>query len=586
MRRVALTLAVVTLSLTALSGQDRRPTPNGPSAPARRLALVIGNDTYAGSPLRNARNDARAMERALRGLSFEVTVLEDGTRSSMLATVLAFSQRVLSTDVAVIFYAGHGQQVESVNYLIPVDYQGRSEDELRAYAVSSDEMTRALRRAGVGVLVLDACRDNPYSGSRSGGRGLAPLQVPGLLVAFSASAGQTAGDSPGATNSVYTTELLQVLGTPGLSLLATFNEVGRRVRGKTDRRQSPAYYTELDDDPILRPAAAAPAPAPASTAASPADLVLRAELELWDAIKNSTNAALFADYVKRYPNGQFRAVAETRVPRLAMETIEERLARHDLETAAAARSEGTARISRVDARPMAWIPPGTFQMGSPNSQANRGTDETLHRVDIGEGFWMDTTEVTNAAYQRFVQDQPSWSRSRLDPITGDGDYLKHWSGDRPPSGKGDHPVTWVSWFGARAFCSWAGKRLLTEAEWEYAARAGTKTAYWWGDAFDGTRANNNRRGAEPVGRGRRVNQWRLADVAGNVWEWTSTRMLTYPYRTDDGREDQIVRADDRRVLRGGSAYNPPQNLRSAYRFSSDPRGTYAFGGFRCVQSGQ
>lgn len=209
-------------------------------APSRRLALVIGNDTYVGSPLLNARNDARAVAQKLRGLSFDVTTLEDGNRSGIGAAVLAFSRRLTESDLALVFYAGHGVQVEGVNYLIPVDFTGRSEDEVRLNAVSADELTRMLRRARVGVLVLDACRNNPYSAQRSGSRGLAQLEAQGLLVAFATGAGQTADDAAGASNGVFTAELMQVLGDPGRGLRETFFEVQRRVQARTQGRQFPA----------------------------------------------------------------------------------------------------------------------------------------------------------------------------------------------------------------------------------------------------------------------------------------------------------------------------------------------------------
>jgi formylglycine-generating enzyme required for sulfatase activity len=247
---------------------------------------------------------------------------------------------------------------------------------------------------------------------------------------------------------------------------------------------------------------------------------------------------------------------------------------------------GSLSVSPIDARSMAWVPPGTFQMGSPVSEAGREGDESLHRVTIGSGFWMDTHEVTNAAFQRFTKDDPTWSlaqsRSRLD--TFDGDYLRGWDNDEPPQGKADHPVVAVTWAAAGAYCAWAGKRLPTEAEWEYAARAGTTTAYWWGDAFDATRANRSGAGTEPVGHALRVNPWGLADMAGNVWEWTSSRYQPYPYRADDEREDPGPGGDGRRVLRGGAWVIGPAYFRSADRFKYTPRIASDFVGFRCVEN--
>lgn len=246
---------------------------------------------------------------------------------------------------------------------------------------------------------------------------------------------------------------------------------------------------------------------------------------------------------------------------------------------------GTLRTASIDGRTTAWIPPGTFQMGSPMTETGRDAAETLHPVTIGSGFWMDTTEVTNAAYLRFVQAQTEWSNARLQSDQYDGTYLRDWKNELPPPGRNDYPVTAVTWFAAQAYCKWAGKRLPTEAEWEYAARAGTTTAYWWGDGFDGAKANRNGRATEPVGQSSRVNQWGLADMAGNLWEWTSSWHQPYPYRPDDGRESLERGGDGRRVLRGGSWVIDPPYLRSADRFKYNPRITSDYVGFRCVQSG-
>lgn len=243
---------------------------------------------------------------------------------------------------------------------------------------------------------------------------------------------------------------------------------------------------------------------------------------------------------------------------------------------------GTLRRFPADDRPMAWIPGGMFRMGSLESEAGRDPGETPHVVVIETGFWMDTHEVTNAAFRRFVGDQLQWSKARVQPDTYDGDYLTGWAGIHLPRGKEDHPVTGVTWTAAGAFCAWAGKRLPTEAEWEYAARAGSTTAYWWGDAFDPTRANRNEQGTEPVGNPSRVNPWGLADMAGNVWEWTSSRYQPYPYQRADGREDPGPGGDGRRILRGGSWVILPEYLRSADRFKYSPRIASDYVGFRCA----
>ena len=244
---------------------------------------------------------------------------------------------------------------------------------------------------------------------------------------------------------------------------------------------------------------------------------------------------------------------------------------------------GTLRRATIDGRMAAWIPPGAFDMGSPVSENDRMATETLHRVSIDTGFWMDTTEVTNAAFHQFIQAVPKWwyLNGGADYV---GRYLRGWDNKLPPPNKETFPVTSVPWLAASAYCNWAGKRLPTEAEWKYAARAGTSTAYWWGDAYDATRANGSQHEVEIVGQPAHTNPWGLTDMSGNLWEWTSSAYWPYPYRSKDGREDPRLEGDARRVVRGGSWMIGAPSLRSADRFAFNPRIASEYIGFRCLQS--
>jgi len=237
-----------------------------------------------------------------------------------------------------------------------------------------------------------------------------------------------------------------------------------------------------------------------------------------------------------------------------------------------------------DGRETVCIPPGTFLMGSPEHETRRGRDEPQHTVTIEQAFWIDVTEVTVEAYARFLADNPAWRRGGLDARFQDHGYLTHWPFDSS-SAAGRLPVGEVSWYAARAFCAWAGKRLPTEAEWEYAARAGTTTSYWWGEEFDPSRTNRNGRGVEPVGAERRTNQWGLSDMLGNVEEWVSSAYVPYPVRPNDGRDDPAMRG--MRVARGGSyvsnaAYDVG-SLRAAARARVPPVMCVESIGFRCAR---
>jgi len=244
-------------------------------------------------------------------------------------------------------------------------------------------------------------------------------------------------------------------------------------------------------------------------------------------------------------------------------------------------SPGMIWRSPIDGREMAWIPPGSFLMGSPKSEAGRDSDEAQHIARVERGFWMDVTPVTNEAYRKFVLAEPKWQKGTIGRQYYHPDYLKDWSGNDFPAGMANHAVIYVNWYSARAHAEWAGKRLPTEAEWEYACRAGTKTAYWWGDSFNGGRANNNQQGTVALKDERHRNPWNLYDMSGDVWEWTSSLYMPYPYRGDDGREDP--QSAGVRALRGGSWHNYPRYLRSAYRYRANPESCLNTSGFRCVQ---
>ena len=169
---------------------------------------------------------------------------------------------------------------------------------------------------------------------------------------------------------------------------------------------------------------------------------------------------------------------------------------------------------------MVLIPAGEFQMGSNDPEADND-EQPVHTVSV-DAFFMDEHEVTNLEYKKFVLANPRWSKGGIDARFYSGSYLKHWNGNDYPSGKANHPVTYVSWYGAMAYAGSVGKRLPTEAEWEYAARGGMAgKKYPWGDVIDSGKANYTDSGigdTTPAGE-YPPNGYGLYDMAGNVWEW-------------------------------------------------------------------
>ena len=234
---------------------------------------------------------------------------------------------------------------------------------------------------------------------------------------------------------------------------------------------------------------------------------------------------------------------------------------------------------------MVWIPAGSFRMGSPTSESGRDSDEGPVRTVSLDGFWMGATEVTNGQYQAFLRDS-GYDGAR----EADSDYLKHIRGDNNMPTGDDYPIVWVSWHNAQAFCAWLSRKtgksytLPTEAQWEYACRAGSTTRFSFGDsdsdlgAYGWYSGNSNRR-THPVGT-KRPNGWGLYDMHGNVWEWCLDWFGDYPSTPQTNPTGPNTGSN--RVLRGGSWHDYPHYCRSARRSWFSPAFTSLSSGFRVV----
>ncbi len=220
-----------------------------------RVALVIGNSAYIRhAALANPVNDAKLMADRLKAQGFEVFAAYDAGQRDMKRAVQSFaaSLRERGKDaVAFIFYAGHGVQVKGENYLIPVDEHIASEADVDIDAVSLSSIMSMLEntQTRLAIVVLDACRDNPFGYARGGLRGLARVDAPsGSLVAFSTAPGKAALDGPDGVNSYYTAALAQAMADPGLKIEEVFKKVRIAVREKTKGEQTPWESTSLTGD--------------------------------------------------------------------------------------------------------------------------------------------------------------------------------------------------------------------------------------------------------------------------------------------------------------------------------------------------
>ena len=221
-----------------------------------RIALVIGNGAYNESPLRNPVNDAKAMADVLKAVDFAVNLLTDANRKQIRAAIRKFGEHLQKSGVGLFYFAGHGVQVNGKNYLIPVSAEIHDEDEVEDEAVNVGSVLRKMDKAKnrVNILILDACRSNPYERSfRSMNRGLAMIDAPrGTLIEYSTSPGMVADDGTEA-NSPYTGELLNHIPLEGVEVERVFKGVRGAVIEKTGGRQVPWEASSLVGDFYFRP---------------------------------------------------------------------------------------------------------------------------------------------------------------------------------------------------------------------------------------------------------------------------------------------------------------------------------------------
>ena len=247
-----------------------------PLAAREKFALVIGNAAYTTiSRLRNPVNDANDMAAALESLGWTVEKVLDGDRARMENAAVRLKARLSGArdSYGLLFYAGHGVQSNGENYLIPVDANIPAESYLRDQTVPLRAILGDLNNAGnaLNVIIIDACRDNPFawSGSRSvASRGLSAVSVQPTdsIVVYATGAGSVASDGTG-RNGLFTAHLLRHIKTPGISVDDLFKRTGADVREASAKKQIPAVYSQFFGTAYLGAAGTGPAPAPAPSPA-------------------------------------------------------------------------------------------------------------------------------------------------------------------------------------------------------------------------------------------------------------------------------------------------------------------------------
>ncbi len=263
-RRLCVGLALASIGVPCLAAHPATSTPaSAASAMAgeRKVALVIGNSAYRVGVLKNPVHDAQAVAATLRTLGFEVSLRENTSLRDLIESFRQFSLNTRLASVRVVYYAGHGLQLKGRNYLLPVDTEIRGEDEVVAKSADLNELLDRLgnTKQGINIVILDACRNNPFSGVEFVGpdgrrlkfrgatpAGLAPVEAPlGSMIAFSTAPGGVALDNPSEKNSLYTKHLLTSMRSPGLPIELLFKQVRLGVARETGRVQVPWESSSL-----------------------------------------------------------------------------------------------------------------------------------------------------------------------------------------------------------------------------------------------------------------------------------------------------------------------------------------------------
>ena len=490
---------------------------------AGRVALVVGNGDYAAiGALPNPGNDAADVSAALGRLGFDVTTVRDADLASMNEALRLFARDSAGADVALVFYAGHGLEVDGVNYLVPVDARLERDTDVEYEALALDRVLRATSGASLRVVILDACRDNPLARSmrrtgatRSISRGSFGELDEGLLgdetlVAYAAAAGTTAADGTG-RNSPYTAALLSYLERP-LEIGILFREVRARVLESTDGEQRPHEYASLLGEHYL---GGASEPVTVTAVDSVSGAALTQETVFWQSIAGSENPADFEAYLAQFPAGVFARLARNRMAELGAGAgdppIVERPRPGGATRPSADRPVPPTRGREFrdcdDCPEMVVVPAGRFRMGCVSGSDGCWDDERpVHDVEVAS-FALSKYEVTRGQFAVFAAATAHEARGcgvyawqvrsfARDRWEWEDDARASW---REPGfdQRENEPVTCVSWEDAQAYVRWLSAetgedyRLPSEAEWEYAARAGTTTRFYWGTSASEHCAHGN-----------------------------------------------------------------------------------------------
>jgi formylglycine-generating enzyme required for sulfatase activity len=514
-----------------------------------KVALLVGVGAYPASTglgrlQFSATADISGLETELRNQHYYVVALRDSEakRPAIREKLRDLSALVKADGGTILFYfSGHGGAgSDGANYLAAYETPSSQLAE-EGFAVAEVERLLRESRAQRQIMLIDACRNVPPQP----GVNKAPAPSPrfaaiglgaGIEALFSTAPGGTSYEDPSLGHGVFTHFVIKALKgeAAGPEGAVTFDDLKRYVQtavrdhGSRTRNIQIPYAKGDSTGEILVALTKAPEPV------TPQPTV-DAATESWNQIKNSQNPEDFDQFAALFPTSPLAASAKLRAASLR------RAAPGPSTTPPPPADTHEPKVNPKDGLTYVWIPPGTFQMGcSPGVTECYPDEKPAKQVRIANGFWMGETAVTQAAYQ-------------------------HVTGKSPSRFKGPRlPVEQVDWNEAKSYCSAIGGRLPTEAEWEYAARAGT-SGETYGNVDDiAWYDKNSGNTTHPVGQ-KKPNAYGLFDMLGNVWQWTADSY-----------------GSTAKWLRGGSWDYLPVDVRVSLRYWNGPEVRYINVGFRCV----
>ena len=547
-----------------------------------RKALVIGNSAYGGGAdlLSIPINDAQLIDTTLRQYGFSVSKVTDANKQTMKQSIESFSKGIASEDEVVFYYSGHGVQVNGINYLMPLNHNITKEADCEYEAIDTGWVLSSLDKAAVAIIVLDACRNNPFLKNRSASvKGLAAMHTNNnrQYIIYATESGQEAQNGTG-MHSPFVESLVKQINQQDKKVEDLMKDVKKDVLAKTNGIQSPtAYGILIDDFYFKRPAVATAAPSQESKSKPVSSSKI-----------TKGTLRVTADYDgKLYQDGMvlsdLKMGKEVTINNMPAGTYEFRSAIGNTSLEASFTHAKTPadlyfRVRKLDPVELVMVEGGSFVMG--DAYGNDDNSQ-LHRVTLST-YYIGKYEITNKQYEDVMLNKLYEPDKNLFPVSGKTWFnaisfcnrLSKLENLKPcySINSETDPSKWD--LKGTVICDWSasGYRLPTEAEWEFAARGGKKSkGYQYSGSDDLSKVGHYgfRSGVQKVGI-KTANELNIYDMSGNVWEWCWDGYDKSYYNSSPDQDPRGPGSGTQRVLRGGSWYGNDDSCRVSFRGSYDP----------------